>query len=1153
MLKKITILLGLTGMSLNALAQPEWRQLPPNPTITGASGYDIAVEEGGVFYVVYNLFNSTTGYYDVYFDYYNAEDGWQNALIYPTTNNGTIGVKTIRDGSNIYALANTNNSTEVTLFQIGGQTAYQLLSYNFPNFSSTTNWDMYPGVSASELYFVYKYSSTHYLYEFDYNTQAWYGHGDPLLATGVVPTDVKVYVNQDSVFVAGKYTTTPADKIKFRGAQKGVWTWGNMSLPNGDVFAMNGPLADTVTGPDKFFLFGDQYNTLSILAKDNGTEKEIPVGMGTYGQGIPFLLDYDLQTDLATSSTRPYVITKASNLTDQNVVYGRDPVSGIWSQVTSSPFVANSTIADFKRIQTTPATERIMIGYMDLSATPDDYVFLLTNEPPVVSNPGDPISQVCANTSAYGLYNMVIDDTDGDYISFVGVTSTDNALINPSDVSVSVSNNGFNADVYADMITGDVVSAQSVTLTYSFTDGFDLIQHAVTYEIVPSPVVAWSDDTLTFCNNGDIVDLYDYVSVPGGDFSENETDFPGHYWDPSLVVFDPPNFFMDLHYSYTNGVCSASAYATIASWEAPTATIAVTPATNCFSNDGTASLDISGGTEPYAFVWNIGNYTDTDISNLSPGNIHADIVDANGCRLAADGIIENTGAGITGVVTPVSCYGAGDGAIDLTVSGLATPLVVLWSNGYSTQDVANLQPGTHEVWITDAAGCSVTQAFAVPEPDELRLDIYSNGTSCGTSEGVIYINYAVGGTAPYTYLWSDNSTADTLGNVPSGLYGLTLTDANGCAITATAGVYSFGGPYIYDPVITAANCGLADGSIEAYLVPAGNNTQLLWSTGDTTASISGLEPGTYTLEITNDENCSAYYSFDIVTKAPERQPLCVVTVDSTTSTNLLVWEKIGDLAIHHYNIYRETTVPGEFQWIDTVLNSNMSIFNDVVASPINRSWKYRITAVNDCGIESVPSIAHKTIHLTTIDLGNDDFKIVWNYYEGASYASYNIYRFTNSTGWEPIATTPASLPYFIDTPPNTVGLDYMVDIELAEDCTADFTKAQDFNSSRSNKDKGQFNAGNGTGDSNNGLIELHFGSGTVSLYPNPVSGESVFVALEAVPTADYTIVSITGQQVGAGSLSEGTTAIGLQELQSGIYIMHLFNNNEHTSLRFVVE
>lgn len=1156
MLKKIALLLIIFASAFSGFAQPEWRQIPANPNIESSNSYDIAVGENGLYYAIYTKYNNSTLVFDIYFDYYTYQSGWNNMLIAPTTNGFDITVKTIRSGTNIYAMANTSAGDELTVFQISGNTAYQLLVNNFTNFDPYSNWRFKPGVSASEFYLTYVAGGNTYLYEFDYNTVAWYPRGNPFAPQGILPSDFDLYVNQDSVFVAGRYYAGGTDKIKLTVAQKGIWTWNDYGVAYSDVYAENAGVADTVTGYSQFSIFGDGNDFKRFIGYDQSLSEEIEITLanGTYGASATVPLDYDNNTLFTFSDSHAYIMTTASNLSDNNVVYKR-PLNetGTWSLLTSSGFALPSVTTSNKKIKTHNTTERIAIAYQDFTPNPAEHVFLLTNTPPVITDNGSASSDLCSDMLTAALTSMLVHDAEMDSVTFVGVTSTNASVIDPAGVSVYIYNNGNgNFEIYADATVSSLSATENVSLVFTFTDGFDQIQHQVDYVVNPSPVVTWTDDTLTFCSNGAIVDLYDFVSQPGGEFGVNESSYPGHYFDPTTVA-DPLTFSMDLYYYYSNGTCSSSTTVTIEAWEAPSAAITTTPTTNCTANDGTATLTITGGTTPYTFVWNVGNYIDPDLYQLAAGSLHADVVDANGCITVADAVLENSGAPVTGVVTPIDCYGNNNGAIDLTVTGLVPPLTVLWSNGYSTEDISNLQPGTHEVWITDASGCSVSQSFVVTQPDKLDLELYASGTTCGLQEGSANINWLQGGSQPYSYLWEDGSTTDNLINLAAGIYSLTVTDDNGCTVSDSVVVSSYNSPYTTGYDITDVYCNNTDGAIHITVWSQDTTTQYEWSNGATTEDLTQLSAGSYTLHLFNDSGCDNYEFYTVETIAPDRQPICVVTVDSTTSTNLVVWEKTGDWLIDHYNIYRETTIAGQYMLIDTVSNNNLSVFNDVVASPIERSWQYRITAVNECGVESIPSEAHKTIHLTTEDLGNGDFKIIWNSYQGTVFTSYNLYRYTTVAGWELVSVVPATDNSFIDTPLNTSGLDYMVDFDLENGCTADVIRAQDFNSARSNKDKGQFSAGDGTGNSNNGLIETGFDNGTVQLYPNPVTGDNIFIKLTDIKTVNFELISITGQLIDSGVMSEGITSLNTQQLHPGLYILNLHNENERTGIRFIVE
>jgi len=135
--------------------------------------------------------------------------------------------------------------------------------------------------------------------------------------------------------------------------------------------------------------------------------------------------------------------------------------------------------------------------------------------------------------------------------------------------------------------------------------------------------------------------------------------------------------------------------------------------------------------------------------------------------------------------------------------------------------------------------------------------------SCQQSNGFIDL-FVSGGTAPYSYLWSNNETTEDLNNIPAGLYDVTVTDADGCQ-TDRQGIviqnlnYGFG---IQQTVITDEQCG-SDGSID--VVPTGGAApyHYTWSNSATTASIENLAGGLYYLTVNEANGCVFIDSFVI--------------------------------------------------------------------------------------------------------------------------------------------------------------------------------------------------------------------------------------------------------------------------------------------------
>lgn len=1147
LMKQLLTLLMLTT-TLTAAAQTHWRTLPPNTNadVLMPESWDIAVAPDGSAYMVYAVTDNGNDEYDIYFDRYTTASGWETLELYNTDvdPDENISVQTVHSGSAIYALANTNNGDHITVFSISGDNVDELDTENFPGLTPAGSWKVYPGKDSNELFFTYSTK----LYRFNEPANNWENAGNVFAGSGLSVFATSVYANEDSVFVVGQYLNAGVPKLRLRAASRQNWTWSNYS--SGDVYAMNGAAVDTLTGYDGFYLFGDHQHTMGLIGQDNGNAEMFYIGQGAYGQQQVFPPDYDPDAQVAYTGSGAYMIARASNLGEPNVVYRLDYPGTSWSQE-GAEFAPLAVQADEKHIKANPQTERLMLGYVD--AATEERSLLLSNNEPEISSPGTASTELCANTTADLLSWLTIFDQDDDDIVLLNVLSSDPAVIDPAGIDANVTNTMTNYSmVFAEAPIGNVSAVQTVTLTFNFTDGFDPLQHSVTYTVHPGAQSQFVVDEVTLCSNGDAIDLYDYAGTPGGSFSITGSDFEGHYFDP--VLYTSADFPAEVIYTVGNGACASQDTLTLLYLEAPTATITAQPSTNCTQNNGSAELDISGGTAPYQFVWSVGNNTDLTVTGLAPGTVHADILDDAGCFAVADAVIANDGATLTAVVSPVSCYAAADGAIDLSVSGMTGPLTIIWSNGYSTEDVTNLQPGSHIVWVTDASECTVVETFVVPTPDALELEIATQNSECNDATGSASVSTLTGGTEPYEYSWNTGETDDDITGMPSGLYELTVTDANGCTVTRGCGISDNGAPYSENAHVIGAQCNQSNGSVSVDLVEAGTDPQFTWSSGQAdTSAIWQLVPDVYTLNGTNTEGCSSYALFEVEPIAPARQQICIVTVDSATTTNLVIWEKNGDPAIDRFNIYRETMIAGQFQWIDSVSNDSESIFNDVIASPLDRSWKYRITAVDECGVESMPSTAHKTIHLTTTDIGGGNFSVMWNFYQGTTAPGYHFYRYSIPEGWQLITTTPAGLNSFTDSPTNTVGLDYMVDFDLSATCTADLQKSQDFNSSRSNKDRGMFSAGEGTGDSNNGLIEAPFGNGSVMLYPNPVTGSEAFIVLDDVAAADYRLLSLTGQEVSNGQLQEGITSLNVAQLEAGMYVLHLDNGNEHTILRFVVK
>jgi len=275
-------------------------------------------------------------------------------------------------------------------------------------------------------------------------------------------------------------------------------------------------------------------------------------------------------------------------------------------------------------------------------------------------------------------------------------------------------------------------------------------------------------------------------------------------------------------------------------------------------NTGEIDLGVTGGTAPYTYAWSNQAITQ-DLTGLAEGTYTVTVTDFNGCTATASAtIIENDPLVITATATDnVSCFGLSDGALDITVTGGEAPYTFIWSNGATTEDLSGLAAGTYGVTVTDNAGCTGTASFTITEPTELTFEpIVTNITCEGGANGEVGTQVG-GGTAPYSYAWSNGATTSSITGLSAGVYSVTVTDANGCTISGTVSVIEENA-LVVNTAVTNATCGESNG-VASVTVSGGSGTfTYVWSVPGTSASITGLAAGTYSVTVTDAVNgCTA--------------------------------------------------------------------------------------------------------------------------------------------------------------------------------------------------------------------------------------------------------------------------------------------------------
>lgn len=299
----------------------------------------------------------------------------------------------------------------------------------------------------------------------------------------------------------------------------------------------------------------------------------------------------------------------------------------------------------------------------------------------------------------------------------------------------------------------------------------------------------------------------------------------------------------------------------------PASPLTVTTSTvdvNCFGgNNGSATATGSGGTLPLTYAWSNGANT-TTITNLTAGPYSVTVTDGNGCTAVANITINQPLVPLTVSITStnVNCFGSSDGTATATAAGGTPPYTYLWSNGAITSNIINLGVGTYTVTVTDFNGCTITDAVTITQPPTpIQISTAFTNVTCNGGNDAMAIVFAVGGTSPLSYLWSNGETQAIITDLSAGIYTVTVTDANGCTDISSL-IVTQPAPIAITPTITPSSCdGHNDGAISIAVTGGVVPYTFLWHEVNTdstyvTQNIVGVRGGTYALLITDSVGCT---------------------------------------------------------------------------------------------------------------------------------------------------------------------------------------------------------------------------------------------------------------------------------------------------------
>ena len=281
--------------------------------------------------------------------------------------------------------------------------------------------------------------------------------------------------------------------------------------------------------------------------------------------------------------------------------------------------------------------------------------------------------------------------------------------------------------------------------------------------------------------------------------------------------------------------------------------------------DGAASVEPSGNAGPVTYLWS-NTQTTQAITGLTAGVYTVTVTESPSCTAVATvTLTEPAAIVLVCTKTDATTIGGSEGTATVVASGGTSPYTYLWSNGSTSDTQASLPAGTYTVTVTDANACTSTCSSVVSEPG-CNLAATATGTNpkCNLgTDGAVSLP-VTGAVGTPTYLWSNGATTQHLTAIGAGTYTVTVTEGT-CMTTASVTLTE---PTAIVLVCTKTDATTVGGSEGIATVVASGGTSpytYAWSNTQTTAGISGLPKGTYTVTVTDANGCTSSCS-SIVTE-----------------------------------------------------------------------------------------------------------------------------------------------------------------------------------------------------------------------------------------------------------------------------------------------
>jgi gliding motility-associated-like protein len=246
---------------------------------------------------------------------------------------------------------------------------------------------------------------------------------------------------------------------------------------------------------------------------------------------------------------------------------------------------------------------------------------------------------------------------------------------------------------------------------------------------------------------------------------------------------------------------------------------------------------------------NPGTYTVRLISRFPAGNQASSVQ-----QIIVLGVTAN-------IDQPILCNTDANAVLSVNATGGTDPYNFEWSTSppQFTQSITNVAAGNYTVTVSSGNACITTATILVAAPEKITATFKTEDEICSANNGVINTTL-LGGTAPYTYTWSNGASSPNIQNLTAGIYSLQVKDANQCRVDFNnLSIINQAAPLVVnlgkDTVICPG---------ETLLLNAGSFDSYLWQDQSKNPTFTVRQTGRYVVTVGSGAGCSGSDTINVL-------------------------------------------------------------------------------------------------------------------------------------------------------------------------------------------------------------------------------------------------------------------------------------------------